>query len=142
CNIPAGESFARQSLYGQRYFKEALGRAATVGYCVDSFVHHAMLPQLLRQGGLEGYVFMRPKAVENPRCPQGRFWWESPDGSRVLAFRLLSAYGTGPEFVQPEALQGIAQHFTDEVRDLMFFYGVGNHGGGPTVAALQSLERL
>lgn len=142
CNLPAGESFARQSLYGQAFFKAAFGQACTVGYCVDSFGHNAMLPQLLRQGGLNTYVFMRPNKIENPRCPQGPFWWEAPDGSRVLAFRLLSAYGSGPEDVNLAALQEVAGHFTETVRDLMFFYGVGNHGGGPTIATLKSLEAL
>ena len=142
CNLPAGESFARHSLYGQRYFREAFGAVCRVGYCVDSFGHNAMLPQLLQQGGMDRYVFMRPNQFENPQCPEGPFWWESPDGSRVLAFRLLSGYGTGPEDVTPAALQAIDAHMTDAVRDLMFFYGVGNHGGGPTIATLRSLEAL
>jgi alpha-mannosidase len=142
CNLPAGESFARHSLYGQRFFQDEFGAACRVGYCVDSFGHNAMLPQLLRQGGLDRYVFMRPNKIENPQCPEGPFWWESPDGSRVLAFRLLSAYGTGPEDVTPAALHAIGAHFSDRVHDLMFFYGVGNHGGGPTIATLRSLEAL
>src|SRR5262249_27048043 len=69
CNLPGGESFARHSLYARRYFREAFGQASRVGYCVDSFGHNAMLPQLLRQGGLECYVFMRPNKIENPDCP-------------------------------------------------------------------------
>ncbi len=142
CNLPAGESFARHSLYAQRFFKDAFGQACTVGYCVDSFGHNAMLPQLLRQGGMQAYVFMRPNKIENPDCPEGPFWWESPDGSRVLAFRLLSAYETKPGAITPAALQKIEAHFTDQLRDLMFFYGVGNHGGGPTVATLRSLEAM
>ena len=49
CNFPAGESFARQSLYGQRYFLKRFGRCARVGYNVDSFGHNAMLPQILKK---------------------------------------------------------------------------------------------
>ncbi|GIQ65844.1 hypothetical protein PACILC2_44120 [Paenibacillus cisolokensis] len=49
CNIPGGESFVRQGLYGQRYFKEKLGVTAKVGYNVDSFGHHGMLPQILKK---------------------------------------------------------------------------------------------
>src|SRR4051812_25825724 len=37
CNLPGGESFVRQALYGQRYFVAKLGVRATVGYNVDSF---------------------------------------------------------------------------------------------------------
>jgi alpha-mannosidase len=63
CNLPAGESFVRQALYGQRYFKEKFNRTARVGYNVDSFGHSAMLPQLLKKSGLDYYVFMRPHAA-------------------------------------------------------------------------------
>ena len=61
CNIPGGEAFARQMLYSQRYFKEKFGRIATVGYNVDSFGHNGNLPQLLRHGGMRGYIMMRPQ---------------------------------------------------------------------------------
>lgn len=142
CNVPCGESFARHSLYAQQFFKEALGSTCKVGYCVDSFGHNGNLPQLLQQGGMDGYVFMRPNRIENPVCPEGPFWWESPDGSRVLAFRLLSGYGTGPEDINPEEIRKVSLHFNEQVRDLMFFYGVGDHGGGPTIATLKSLEAL
>ncbi|MCC7354885.1 MAG: alpha-mannosidase [Anaerolineae bacterium] len=142
CNIPAGESLARQSLYGQRFFREKFGLTCRVGYCVDSFGHHGMMPQLLRQGGFQFYVFMRPGRAENPNVPRGPFWWESPDGSRVLAYSLLSAYGSGGDALTPEALRKVAEHCTESVRDQMFFYGVGNHGGGPTIANLKSLEAM
>ncbi|MGC9213433.1 MAG: alpha-mannosidase, partial [Athalassotoga sp.] len=46
CNIPSGESFVRQSLYGKRYFKEKFGIDVKVGYNVDSFGHAATLPQI------------------------------------------------------------------------------------------------
>src|SRR5512135_3768714 len=83
CNIPGGESFARQALYAQRYFKEKFGVAAKVGYAIDSFGHNGMLPQLLKKAGLDYYVFMRPMPFEKG-LPSGLFWWEADDGSRLL----------------------------------------------------------
>ncbi len=142
CNIPAGESFARHSLYGQRYFREKFGVTCRVGYCVDSFGHHGMMPQLLRQGGFQFYVFMRPGPSEIPNMPRGPFWWESPDGSRVLAYALISHYGSGGDALKPEDLRKVAERCTESVPDQMFFYGVGNHGGGPTIANLKSLEAM
>jgi alpha-mannosidase len=142
CLTPCGESFARQSLYGQRFFLKKFGKTCLSGYCVDSFGHNGMLPQLLLQGGFKYYVFMRPNRIENPSCPEGPFWWESPDGSRVLAYRLLSAYGTGPEGMTPEAVMNIAAYFTPAVQDEMFFYGVGDHGGGPTIKNIQSIQAM
>lgn len=51
CNAPGGESFVRQGLYGQRYFREKLGVTAHTGYNVDSFGHNGMLPQILKKQG-------------------------------------------------------------------------------------------
>ena len=75
CNIPSGESFVRQGLYGQRYFEEHLGVTATVGYNVDSFGHVGTLPQILLKSGMPAYVFMRPHPHEHS-IPSRLFRWE------------------------------------------------------------------
>lgn len=59
-NIPSGESFARQGLYAQLYFKSRFGKIAKTGYCVDSFGHNAQLPQILLQQGMKGWIAFRP----------------------------------------------------------------------------------
>jgi alpha-mannosidase len=140
CNIPCGESFVRQALYGQRYFKAKFGVTARVGYNVDSFGHHAMLPQILRKSGLESYVFMRPGPHEKG-LPARLFWWESDDGSRVLAYRLPFEYCTWGRELDVH-IQRCAGELRAPFNELMCFYGVGNHGGGPTIANIQSIRRL
>ena len=92
CNIPSGESFARHNLNGQRFFKEKFGITARTGYNVDSFGHSGSLPKILRMGGMERYVFMRPDSNEMAAIPAPLFMWESPDGERVTAFRLPYHY--------------------------------------------------
>ena len=67
CNIPDGESFARHLLISQRYFKERFGFTAKTGYNVDSFGHTAGLPKILKAGGIDNYVFMRPSPEEQGR---------------------------------------------------------------------------
>ena len=64
CNIPAGESFVRQALYGQRYLRETFGITATVGANLDSFGHNATIPQILAKSGCDSYVFLRPGPAE------------------------------------------------------------------------------
>src|SRR5919107_1758280 len=140
CNLPSGESFVRQGLYSQRYFEEKFGRIATVGYNVDPFGHHGMLPQILRKQGMDAYCFMRPGPHEMP-LPAPVFWWESVDGTRVLAFRLPHEYCAPREDLGYHLDKSIAQlpeHWTE----MMAFYGVGNHGGGPTRENLDSIRRL
>jgi alpha-mannosidase len=139
CNMPGGESFVRQGLYGQRYLAERFGRTATVGMNVDPFGHHAMLPQILRGQGLDSYVFLRPGPHE-ARLPGTTFWWESPDGARVLAYRIPYEYCSPPGDLAGQADRSLAQLGAD-LDEVMVFYGVGNHGGGPTRANIESIYR-
>jgi alpha-mannosidase len=139
CNMPMGESFARQGLYGQRYLESRFGRAATVGMNVDPFGHNAMLPQILRGQGMDSYLFLRPGRHESDFTGT-LFWWEAPDGSRVLAYRIPYEYGSPPGSVdgQTERSLGVLEA---GLGDAMILYGVGNHGGGPTRANIESIHR-
>ena len=140
CNLPGGESFVRHALIGQRYFESRFAKMATVGYNVDPFGHHAMLPQILAKSGMDSYVFMRPGPHEM-RLPGPVFWWESPDGTRVLAFRLPHEYCAPREDLGYHLDKSIAQ-LPERWSEMMAFYGVGNHGGGPTRENLDSIRRL
>ncbi|MGP3969871.1 alpha-mannosidase [Streptomyces sp. 6N223] len=140
CNIPCGESFVRQALYGQRYLLEKFGVAATTGANLDPFGHNAMLPQLLRKSGMDGYVFLRPGPHEQA-LPGQFFHWEAPDGSRVLAYRLPNEYGSPGMDIGGHLDKALSMAPAD-LPELMVFYGVGNHGGGPTRANLDSIQRL
>ncbi len=131
CNIPDGESFARHALYGQRSLMAAFGRRARVGYNVDSFGHAGTLPQLLRLGGLDSYVFFRPGPREKD-LPRGPFWWEAPGGARVLACRPPLHYCSPEDTDIVERMAAAAAEAPEGMPLVMCFYGVGNHGGGPT----------
>ncbi|MDR2607607.1 MAG: hypothetical protein LBC57_04375 [Treponema sp.] len=141
CNAPAGESFVRQGLYGQRYFMEKFGKAAVVGYNIDSFGHNGNLPQILSKSGLSSYVFMRPGKKEKD-LPSHLFQWEGIDGSRVMAYRVPPEYTNGCEW-GPDLKQKVPlfrKIAGEEGTPLMLFYGVGNHGGGPTKENLAILD--
>ncbi len=140
CNLPSGESFVRQGLYGQRYFRSAFGVLATVGYNVDSFGHAASLPQILRKSGMSAYIFMRPHPHEQ-HLPGRLFQWESDDGSRVLAYRIPYEYATWGRGLEQHVDRCAAELRGNQSR-LMCFYGVGNHGGGPTRENLESIRRM
>ncbi len=139
CNLPSGENFARQSLYAQRYFKEKFGKTAVVGYNVDSFGHNAMLPQILRKSGMKYYVFMRPMDYEKA-MPDNIFTWEAPDGSKVTAFRIYWEYCK--KFNEPEELEKYLAEASAYYKgtEFMGYYGVGNHGGGPTIRNIELIK--
>ena len=138
CNIPCGESFVRHGLYGQRALEDMFGRRAVTGYNVDSFGHAGSLPQILLGCGLRNYVFFRPEPGTEKDLPGTLFWWESDDGSRVLASRPPLHYPSdGGDLI--ERINAAADQAPADVGHVMCFYGVGNHGGGPTRANLASI---
>ena len=137
CNIPCGESFARHALISQRYFFEKFGVMAETGYNVDSFGHNGSLPMILNHSRMRNYVFMRPMAHEKD-LPARLFAWESADGSRVNAYRIPFHYNIDGGRRKFEEFGQIAE--IGESSDQMAFYGVGNHGGGPTVALLNRMH--
>jgi len=137
-NLPNGESLVRQGLYGQRLFQHLFGRKAEIGWNPDSFGHPGTLPQILKLQGIQAYVFMRPQPHEKT-LPSDLFQWEGADGTRILAYHIPIAYGDydGPIV---NRVHRIISDLPEETKDLMAFYGAGDHGGGPTKANIQSIR--
>lgn len=131
CNFPSAESFRKQAELGKRYFKNNLGIDVTVGYNVDSFGHNAFLPMLLQQAEMDSYIFMRPKEQEK-HLPTNLFIWKSPDNYRVTAFRLAPSYCTNNIAELEDNVKQSINNADRELGHTMCFYGIGDHGGGPS----------
>ncbi|MBQ6466508.1 MAG: alpha-mannosidase [Clostridia bacterium] len=142
CNMPSAESFARQALYSQLYYYEKFGIICKTGYNVDSFGHCAMIPQFVKKSGMDCYVMMRPNKNENGDIPQGLFWWDSPDGSRVLVFHIPDTYAANGIDDINRSLNTIRELSEKNDCSSMLFYGVGNHGGGPTKGDIEYLKSI
>lgn len=136
CNLPGAESFVRQGLYGQQYFKSRFGVTASVAYNVDSFGHNSGLPQIFLKSGMDSYMFLRPMEHELD-LPKGAFYWEGPDGSRLTCCRIPANYSS---IISLEGqLQDAMDRYPENSNHFICFYGVGNHGGGPTIANIRYL---
>ncbi|HXP63619.1 MAG TPA: glycoside hydrolase family 38 C-terminal domain-containing protein [Dongiaceae bacterium] len=90
-NMPGGEAFVRQILYAKGYCREALGVEVTVGWLLDTFGHHAQMPQVLRLAGYKSFWFSRGVA-DRSKMPS-EFDWQGLDGTRIPAFWLPYSYG-------------------------------------------------
>lgn len=135
CILPCGEAFVRQGLYGQRYLQSRFGKLCKIGSNVDSFGHNHILPQILKKSGMDAYVFMRPR-LDTPI-----FWWESEDGSRIKGISLPAEYTTW--FHEPTVKNiELTLERTKEYDHMPCCYGVGNHGGGPTIENIESIRSL
>ncbi len=140
-NVPSGESLLRQGLYGQRSLERIFGRRTDIGYNPDSFGHNGNMPQILKLQGMPYYVFMRPNALEKPVITQNLFQWQGIDGTRALTYRVPLWYddpGDVHSHMQRtvKALSGQPEH------TFMEFFGIGDHGGGPTKANMQSIRAI
>jgi alpha-mannosidase len=136
-NLLSPEAHARHFLYGQRYFRERFGKIATVGWEPDTFGHTAQMPQILRLGGCDSYYFCRAgKSVP-------LFWWEALDGSKVLTFDEVASgsWYNGPlDNNTPKEL--LPWQKTTGQKEMLWVYGVGNHGGGPTKENIETAQRF
>ncbi len=140
CNIPEGESFVRHGLYSQRFFQREFGLRARVGFNPDSFGHAGTLPQIYKKMGIDYYVYMRPEPVREMHYPQGTtFWWEAKDGSRILACNLQESYNADLDTLERISRIVHNPHLNPGQKHVIAFYGVGNHGGGPTKRSIEQI---
>ncbi len=134
CNLPREESFRRHIASGQRYFTARFGTRVTVGYNVDSFGHAASLPRILAEAGYDSYVMMRPMAHEKT-LPAALFRWQSTEEAggvrEVMTWRIPLGYCISSADLEKH-VQGAIGAAAPGVDHVMCFYGVGDHGGGPT----------
>ncbi len=140
-NIPSGESLIRQGLYGQRTLERLFGRRADVGYNPDSFGHNGNMPQILKLEGMPYYVFMRPSVIENPAVTQNLFEWQGIDGTRALTYRIPLSYEDSGD-VRTHMMRTVGLLAGQPERTDMEFFGIGDHGGGPTKENMRSIRAI
>ncbi len=109
--LTSGESHIRNLERGLFRARE-LGRALEVGYMPDQFGHVGQMPQILRHGGVERAVVWRgvPASIDHDA-----FWWESPDGSRVLTEYMAFGYFNGASFEKATGPEELAEALTGAV---------------------------
>src|SRR5882672_128086 len=80
--LVTGESLVRNLARGHRIPRQ-FGTPMPVGYLPDLFGHVAQMPQIWRQFGLDNTILWRGFGGTH-----AEYWWEAPDGSRVLMMHL------------------------------------------------------
>jgi alpha-mannosidase len=140
-NLPGGESLVRQLLVGQREFKALYGVTARIGWNPDSFGYNWQLPQIYKRSGMDYFVTQKMHWNDTNTLPFRLFWWQSPDGSKVLtyfptdyAWTNVNPTRLSADFAESAARNpGLTEHL-----DL---FGVGDHGGGPTRDMLDQADK-
>jgi alpha-mannosidase len=133
-NMACAESLCRHVLYSRRYIRRLFRlnpEDVPTDWSPDTFGHPATVPVYLSRAAVKYLYMHRPGTHTVPKA--WLFWWEGPDGSRVLVRNDSNAGAAYNGSVTPDMIRDWAA-FSKEtgLRDFMFIYGVGDHGGGPT----------
>jgi len=127
-NLASGEIMCRHLLYTKRLLSKLFDipvDAVRIDWEPDLFGHAHTVPTVLARAGVKRYYFCR--------CGKGHrlFWWQGPDGSRVLSFDdgVLGYNGA----ITPDVSRLLLDfERATGIKEYLFVYGVGDHGGGPT----------
>ena len=146
-NLASGESLARHLLYTRQYTKEKFGLDATdlpLDWEPDTFGHANTIPTILAQGGVKFYYACRlgggfDHAVTGEFPRPKLFWWQGPDGSRVLVNKESTWYNSYVNIGDNIALPAVEFFKDTQLTDWMNVFGIGNHGGGPTRVEIEYL---
>ena len=149
-NMPDGESLVRQILVGKRYFWKNFGADIKIGWNPDSFGYNWQLPQIYKKSGIDYFVTSKLLwATDYTKFPYRLFWWEAPDGSRLLTyFPHEYANDFDPQQVTQDlsfyapSIYGSKIGENKESPQMLYLYGIGDHGGGPTRTMLDQANRL
>jgi alpha-mannosidase len=130
-NMPDGESLVRQLLIGKRYFKEKYGQDVRIGWNPDSFGYNWQLPQIYKKSGVDYFVTQKMSWNDTNKLPLKLFWWQSPDGSRVLTYFPYGYSEENQPLVMAYDLRN-GKTLTPGLTEELQLFGNGDHGGGPT----------
>ncbi|NCB92241.1 MAG: alpha-mannosidase [Clostridia bacterium] len=126
-NMTGTESMARHILYTKNYLSNLLGisqDSLELDFEPDTFGHSANVPEILSQGGIKYHYHCR--GYEDHTL----YRWRAPSGAEVLVNR-ESGWYLGP--VEYGKVLYIPKYSKESHFDrLLYVYGVGDHGGGPT----------
>ncbi|MBQ0105331.1 MAG: alpha-mannosidase [Armatimonadetes bacterium] len=141
-NCFSGESLFRHNLYSKKFIEEELGinpDDIKIDWSPDTFGHAEQIPSILNKAGITRYYRMRPH--KGPIV----FRWSSPDGSSVICFRETDpVWGYNGEINEHcyQCFNNYVKETGGSLKDFMYLYGWGDHGGGPTRVHIEQAKTL
>jgi alpha-mannosidase len=142
CNLPSGESLARQFLYGQRFFEREFGARCQEFWNPDVFGYSGALPQIMKLAGIRYFLTQKLSWNQLNKPASHTFVWEGIDGSRILThFPPADTYNS---LANVEQVLYNVSNFKDHERanESYLLFGFGDGGGGPTPEMLEQLRRI
>jgi len=146
-NLPSPESFFRNILLGQEFYKKEFGVQSKDIFLPDCFGFGYTIPTIASHAGLIGFSTQKLQWRNKPfygnsKVPFNIGLWKGLDGSMIMA--ALNAQN----YVQTWDDQDISND--NEIRNLAKgsinktaykYYGTGDQGGSPTIQSVMSVEK-
>jgi alpha-mannosidase len=139
-NMPDGESLVRQILMGKRYYLKNFGVNVRVDWNVDGFGFSWQMPQIYKKSGVDYFVSQKLSGNDTTKFPHKLFWWQAPDGSKVLTY-FPQGYGND---INPVDIANILATYVPSTgfSEIMHVYRVSEHGGDDARLNLDAILRL
>ncbi len=138
----SGESLARQLLYSQRFYRENFGRTADVLWLPDTFGFTPTLPQAARLGGVKVFATHKVFWNDTNTFPYNVFLWIGPDNSSLKTVAFGHGKGGYNSDFTADSVYEQWQNWVDKNHPMLYSYGYGDGGGGPTEEMLLRAEAV
>ena len=154
-NLPSGEALVRQVKHGLAFYETETGQQPPAAWLPDSFGYSAALPTVLAGFGVRAFVTTKLSWNRVNRMPADTFRWRGVDGSEVLAHFVTATsaevgHPADPQWhtyngsMTPTEIAGLWAHYRgkDVNDELLYLFGHGDGGGGPTEQMVATAELL
>lgn len=146
-NLPSPESFTRNILYGQQFFRSEFGVQGTDIFLPDCFGFGWTLPTVAAHAGLIGFSTQKLQWRSKPfygnsKIPFEIGLWQGIDGARIMLIADAHNYTTrwrDEDLSHNENLLRLAEANPGQV--VYHYYGTGDTGGAPTIESVRAVEK-
>jgi alpha-mannosidase len=131
CNLISGESFVRQLQFGREFALREFGTTSSVCWLPDVFGIAWFIPQILKRAGVRFLITNKPVIWNDTNeFPHNTFWWEGPDGSRILAHLPATHFGAA---IDADVMLTNWNEYKQKVacNETIYNYGYADGRGGP-----------
>src|SRR5699024_4168097 len=120
--IIRGESLVRNLQIGIE-LGDRLGGADRLGYIPDAFGQSIDMPKIFSEMGINKAVFWR--GLSSNQATQREFFWESEDGSRVVAYNIKDGYFVGVQLIEEDDRKKLINQITADTTSHHVAFPVG-----------------
>jgi len=145
--IVSAESWLRNILQGQTYFREEFGRVSTDVFLPDCFGFSYFIPTLASHCGLIGFTSQKLGWRTNPfydgnrRYPFTVGLWQGIDGSRIM---MTHGFGYNDRYKDEDLSESesLQRQIAESPLGIVYkYYGTGDTGGSPDIPSVRGVMK-